>query len=185
MIVNSGGLIEGAGSFTGALTLNAGAVVIADAHLTTGAITMNGGASYYWPISDATGTAGVNNGLISLGGGLSLSASSLNPITIKLFTFAGSTLGGPAANFDPNANYSWSLTSGATSLSGFAPNEFVVDTTAFTNGFNGTFGLTNAGNDLVLNYTASAIPEPSNYAAILGGLMLGAMWWRRQRTHRN
>ena len=35
--------------------------------------------------------------------------------------------------------------------------------------------------DFTLNYSASAIPEPSTYAAIAGGVMLAAAAWKRRR----
>lgn len=58
-----------------------------------------------------------------------------------------------------------------------------------SNGFNfAVFGNTNvsggvsAGQVYLDNYSVSAVPEPSTYAAIAGALMLGFAAWRRRRV---
>ena len=183
--VNSGGRLEGSGSFTGALTLNSGAAVIADPKLSVGATTINGGANYYFLLANATGTSGTDLGLLSISGALTLSATSGNQITITPVTFNGSSPGA-AANFNPFSNYTWNLTTGATSLVGtFAANDFTVQTGSFQNTFgNGVFSVGQSGDgiNLVLNYTAAtAIPEPSTSAAIFGVGVLGFVVHRRRR----
>jgi autotransporter-associated beta strand protein len=189
--VNSGARLEGSGSFTGALTLNSGAAVVPDHMLTVGATTFNGGASYFWGLGNATGTAGIDNGLLSISGALTLSASSSpgNQITIDAVTLSGGIPGGSAANFDPFATYSWNLTTGASSLLGtFAANDFTVDTSSFQNAFgNGVFsvGLSGDSHNLVLHYdAATAIPEPAAGAAIMGALALAGALWRPKKTSR-
>ena len=69
-------------------------------------------------------------------------------------------------------------------ITGFAANRFSVDTTAFSNPFNGSWSVAQTGNNLTLNYTAAAIPEPSTYAAIAGSIMLVVVAIRRKATRR-
>lgn len=185
LTVNSGGRIEGGGQFTGALTLNSGSSATLDPKLTVGATTINGGVTFNYVLGSVTGTAGVDNGLLAISAAaLTLNASSGNPITIRPFTFNGGSQGALTV-FDTTANYSWNLTSGATSLSGFAANAFIVDTANFQNTFTGTFSVGSSGNDLVLNYTGgSPIPEPAALAAWLGACALGGALWSRKKTLR-
>ncbi len=183
--VNSGGSLEGSGSFTGPLTLNSGSAILPDGTLKVGTTTINGGATYFWQLANATGAAGTDWGLLNLNSNsLTLSATSGNQITIKPVTFVsvgGSK--GSAANFDTTVNYSWSLTSGVSSLSGFTDStQFLVDTSAFANPFTGTFSVGTSGNNLMLNYAGgSPIPEPA-VAGLLAGLA-GLAFAARRRKH--
>lgn len=62
---------------------------------------------------------------------------------------------------------------------------------SFSMTFNGTgrvtltqtadFGASAHPENLVLNFTTSAIPEPSTYALIAGAAMMGMAAWRRRR----
>jgi hypothetical protein len=45
----------------------------------------------------------------------------------------------------------------------------------------GTAAFIGSGSDIVLNGVTSAIPEPSTYALIFGGLALGVVVWKRRR----
>jgi hypothetical protein len=74
------------------------------------------------------------------------------------------------------------MTTGASSLSGFAADAFKVDTTSFVNPFNGSFSVSEVGHDLYLNYTA--VPEPAASAALAGALALAGAMWRRKKTPR-
>ncbi len=47
----------------------------------------------------------------------------------------------------------------------------------------GSWGIGDfTGNDLIVNGSVTAVPEPSTYAAIIGGLVLGVAVWRRRKV---
>ena len=176
--VNSGAQLQGSGLFTGALTLNAGATVMPLPTLTAGPTTFGAGSHYIWIIADTAGTAGVNGWTqLSINGTLALTASLANPIVIQAETYSGASLG-LAANFNSNTNYTWQMTTGASSLTGFSADEFTVDISAFSNTVNGVFSVSSAGDNLYLNYTA--VPEPATYATLAGLAALGLAVRRRK-----
>lgn len=161
---------------------------------TTGATTFQtlslaGGSTFTFGISNATGTAGSSsNGwdLLSTTGAVTLAGTVGNPITLSLESLNGSGSFGATANFNYTSNYSWNLITGAGGITGFDAAAFVFNTTNFAeaaNGaFTGTLSVSQIGNGLYLNYTAaSAIPEPSTYAAIIGGLALVGVVCMRRR----
>jgi len=86
-------------------------------------------------------------------------------------------------DFAAASNYSFTfvtLTTG--SVSGFSADKFTLNTGAFQNPLTGTWSVGQSGSNLTLNYTgASAIPESSTYAMIVGAAMLGFAVWRRRK----
>lgn len=184
--VNSGARLMGTGSL-GALSLMSGGTLAPGAStgtLSAGNASFAGGSYFNFELSNATGTRGTSSGwdLLSIGGSLSLSASAGNPFTLRLSTLNG-TASGLAANFDAASSYSFTFVATTGGVTGFATNAFAFDTTGFQNLFSGTWTVGQSGNDLVLNYSgASAIPEPSTYAAIAGACALGLAVWQRRRS---
>jgi autotransporter-associated beta strand protein len=163
-----------------------------------GTITQNGGTlqlavagDYNWQIQDALGVAGTAYDTTNLINGATLDLSLLsagNTFNINLWSLAsiGPDVNGNATNFDNTQNYSWTLFSTGTAISGFSTDVFTINTSAFngTNGFTnslgiGTFnvGLADGNTDLVLNFTP--VPEPRT--ALLAGLGALALL-RRRRT---
>lgn len=151
-----------------------------------GDATGTAGASYNWDthtggwsLLDVTGTLALPGG----GGAIDLLVSTGGHATPD-FDFVATP-----ANFDPTANYSFRFAS-AGSITGF-------DSTVFNIGydpllpsiglnaptyFTGSWSVSMHDNGLYLNYTgASAVPEPSTYAALLGASALGLVAWRRRR----
>lgn len=148
--------------------------------LTTGDQTWDGGGSFDFEINNATGVQDTNWDRTLIVGTLTLGTiSSATPFTINLISLNG-IVPGAALNFDDTLNQSWVFAT-ATSVSGtFAANQFVVDTTGFSNAFTGDFGVTKSGNELLLTYTA--IPEPSTCAALAGFGVLGLAVYRRRKS---
>jgi hypothetical protein len=82
--------------------------------------------------------------------------------------------------FDNTKNYSWTIataTGGITNASG-QPTIGTVSGTDF-NGLGAGFSLTSDTNNLYLNYTASAVPEPTTIL-VAGATLLGGLWYRRR-----
>jgi hypothetical protein len=92
---------------------------------------------------------------------------------------------GIVQNFDNTKNYAWQLFSG-TSITGFDPNDFVINTTSFTNNnpiiLGGSFSVAQIGNEVVLQYTA--VPEPSSLV-LVACLSLGAIAHRSRRSRKD
>ena len=144
-----------------------------------------------WQIYDAEGPSGIGGyDTMDLTNSAVLDFSllnALNPYNINLWSLSGISpdANGDAINFDNTQNYSWTLFTQDSAISGFDPTFFAINvgvsngTTGFSNDLNGgmfTVSLGNANNSIVLNFTA--VPEPS--AALLGGLGLLAILRRRR-----
>ncbi len=173
----------GAGTITGTLTVNANGTVFPTALLNVGATTLNGGTRFAWVLSDANAAAGVGSGLLGITGGLTLNATPTfgQELTIAPTTFNGS-VAGLAANFNGSQNYSFVLASTTTGITGFDVNSVLFDLSGFQNSYNGTWSVATSldGMNLLLNYTASAIPEPAETAALVGALAIGLVVLKRR-----
>jgi len=174
------GTINNTGTFTGSLTLGSTATLTTGAApgLThnTGSLTFSAGSTYTWNLTSlkdtSTGIAGTNfnqignTGIIALNGGL---------LNLVLSTLAPDQL-------DPfwNANHSWTIvaSTGGGTITGTALN---ISNSQTPWAGVGTFSTALSGNNLVLDWTASAVPEPSTYAAMAGVLALSAALIRRRR----
>ena len=184
--INSGATLGGSGT-VGTLTVASGGILApgnSPGTLTAGNTTFAGGATFQFQLNDASGSAGTAWDLLAVNGTLTLNATSDNPFTLDLTSLTSADVAGDAANFHSAADYSFTFLTTTDGVSGFSSDAFTIDTSHFTNPFTGTWSvsLTNSGHDLTLNYTgASAIPEPSTYAALAGLAALGLAFWRRRR----
>lgn len=152
--------------------------------LTTGDQTWDGGGSFDFEINDATGVQDINWDRTLVVGTLTLgTVSNVTPFTVNLISLSG-LVAGDTANFNEALTQSWVFATATTSIAGtaFAADQFVVNTTGFSNAFTGDFGVTQSGNELLLTYTA--IPEPSAYAALAGIGMIGFALYRRRRQQK-
>ncbi len=185
--VGSGAEIGGNGTFTGTIVIQSGGMVSAGFNngvvdpgqnpgtLTLGAagtMTFQTGAILRWDLAgETTENPGIYHDQI------------LNQGTI---TFLGAAIELTLGDFSPvntafwNTNQSWIVvdSAGAGQIAGSAPN-ITTDQSAWA--ALGSFSSALSGNDLLINWTANAIPEPSTYAAIVGVLALGGVMWQRRR----
>ena len=155
--VNNGGTLGGTGTASGSLTLNSGGHVAPGnglGLLTVGAFTWNGGGALNFDLG--TGNA---SDQLAITGALAKSGSGFN------FDFLSGGTGGNTYTL---------LTFG--SVTG----GFLATDLSYTNlgpGLTGAFTF-NANS---LDFSVSAIPEPSTYATIFGAAALaGAVWHRRR-----
>jgi len=78
---------------------------------------------------------------------------------------------GPVPNFNKFASYSWTIATSSGGVQNFATNEFILDTSSFSNDFSGgTFSLTSDGSSLVIHYTSALVsPTLNSYGPWSGG----------------
>jgi hypothetical protein len=184
----SGSTLSGFGTFnpSGGVTIGSGVTVSPGsasagnyvAAMTFNSATLGTGGTYNFDVENAGGSAGVGYDTINVTGTLNVTATSF---TINLESVnAGSGLPG-AATFNSATGYQWTLLS-STSLTGFSPSDFILNTGSFTNGLaGGGFSVANMGNNIVLDFTP--VPEPSTWALMAAGIAaLGLAGWRRRRA---
>jgi len=156
-----GATLGGYGSIGGATTVESGGILapgdsVGTLTFTNG-LTLNSGAVLNFDL-------GSTSDLIRITGDI-LTGPGAGNVTVNL-----ADAGGFGANTYTLFNFT-----GAT-LSGFDASDFTLGTAP--TGWNYTFGLT--ADSLQLTVTASAVPEPATYAAILGALTLGLVVLRRR-----
>jgi autotransporter-associated beta strand protein len=131
--------------------------------LSTGSNSWNSGGTYMCEINGTNATA---SDKVIITGALNVQAASGSPFTIKLVSLTGGNTPGLVPNFSKFANYSWTIASSSGGVQNFATNEFVLDTSSFSNDFSGgTFSLTSDGSSLLVHYTPPVLVSPvwSNY----------------------
>jgi fibronectin-binding autotransporter adhesin len=185
----------------GGTILATGKTVVANGTLSPGSspgtLTQDGGilqlgvgGDLNWQVHNASGVAGTGYDTINLINGATLDLSLLsagNTYNINLWSLSGigPDVNGNATSFNNTLDYTWTLLSTGSEITGFSTDKFTINTDAFngTTGFSndlggGSFsvGLADGNTDLVLHFTA--IPEPG--AALLGGLGLLALLRRRR-----
>lgn len=111
-----------------------------------------GGSNLTVNVSDATGAGGVSQ--TNYLGVLSVPATTVNPFTIKLV--------GLASNFNYSSNYTWTIATTTRGVLGLtSTNQFIVDTSAFTNDLAGGYFqvvLSNDGGSVDLVYVGNQGP---------------------------
>lgn len=169
--VNSGGTLAGSGTI-GKLSLN-GAVAPGNSGLgtlTSGSTSLGVGGSYVLELNNTTGAAGTNWDQLNAS---TLDLSSLsagNTFTLKLSA-------GALSGWDDSSNYTWAGVFKYTTLTGLTnlASQFSIDTTGFANAFTGSFSLVNNSSTNSLDLQYIAVPEPSTYAMLVGGI--GMLCW--------
>lgn len=184
--VGSTGTLGGSGTL-GALTLNSGSFLSpgnSPGTLNAGNTTFAGGATYLWEINDAAGSAGTNWDLLAVTGTLNITATSGTPFNLSLKSLTAGNAAGLVPNFNEAQNATFVIAAATGGITGFAANAFAINTGGFANAFTGTWSVAANGNNLELNYTAAAIPEPAGMAALAGLAGLGLVLWRRRGAGR-
>ena len=129
------------------------------------------GASLTVQVTDANGPGGTGYTQTNYTGVLDVQADSSNPFTIALASFSGSSPG-PAANFDRDTNYTWTIATTTRGVREFAANAFVVDATAFTNDLAGGQFLVSLSPD----GTAVNVIFTNNHPPVANPASYGRAW---------
>ncbi|NCY22867.1 PEP-CTERM sorting domain-containing protein, partial [bacterium] len=197
--VESGATLGGSGTVS-ALTVASGGTLAAGnspGKLTvTGNVIWSGGGSYDWEINSFPGVSGTNWDFLDIGGTLTIDATAQNRFIIDVISLLANNGAGEATGFDAFTNYSFAIATAAGGISNFSSSYFNILTGSFANSVNpagatsaGTWGVSQQGNNLMLNYTAAsiasagatAIPEPSSLALTVLGFGLLALRRRSRR----
>jgi autotransporter-associated beta strand protein len=164
--VSANGTLAGNGTASGNVAVS-GTIAPGDGvgTLNTGAQTWNGGGHLAIEMSQASGTAGASSGwdLDNITGGLNINAVSGNKFTVDV-----SAVG--LTDFNSSSNYAWVIATASSGISGFSSAAFSVNTSGFTNSFNGSFSVSSSGNNIVLVYTAgSTASAPTTFGSNSAG----------------
>ncbi|MDY0145084.1 MAG: autotransporter-associated beta strand repeat-containing protein [Kiritimatiellia bacterium] len=151
--VQSAGTLMGdgpIGALSIAATVDPGNAVGVAATLEAGAVTLQPNGIFKVDMTSVTGTAGVDWDLLNSYAGIT---------SLPSGTFVIKPAGNPA-NFDSSQNYSWTIMSGVSPVSGFNVNRFIVDATDFWPSLDGgLFSVNVDDNNLNLIFTTgSGIP---------------------------
>jgi autotransporter-associated beta strand protein len=185
--VASGASVSGAGHFA-ILQLAGGATIAPGTSIgimSSNQATWASGGRFEFEIENAVGTPGIDWDLWRATGvrrtlTLGPFASAQDRLLISIVS-SDDGLNGPAANFDPTKDYSWLFVSNLGSLVGFTPERFAIDLDNFHHDLQGgSFSVAAIGQDLYIQFTPAAIPEPSTLLLSLGAVLL---CWCRRTTH--
>ena len=136
--------------------------------------------SYDWETNDFTGvTAGTHFDQIDITGGLTLSGGP-GSYQLNLLSLTALNALGNVPNFSETSR-TWDILTTSTGITGFNAANWTIDTAGFSSSpaAAGTWSLTTVGNNLVLNYVAVAVPEPSSLAMFLLGIV--GFWLMRRK----
>jgi hypothetical protein len=185
--VNLGGLAKGSGSF-GTVTVGSGGKF--SPGNSPGTATVSGlnfapGGDYDFEITSANGTPGNGADFIHDTGTLAITAGTTpgTVFIVAVSTLNTSDMSAALTDFNAAQNYSYTLLTADGGITGFAPSEFSVDTSHFENNTQGgAFAVSQSGDSLLLNFTPTAAPEPSQWTVLaLGAAGLLGLGWRARR----
>ncbi len=173
--VNFGSLAKGIGLF-GTVNVNEGgrfAPGNSPGVATVANLSLAGGGSYQFELNTTAVSPGAGQDFINAANNISITAGATSNSVFSIAIVSLNTINQPGAlsDFDATQNYNFTLATAAGGITGFAPNKFSVDTSAFANNLQGGhFEVAQIGNDLQLRFVA--VPEPSTWAMMLAGVTL-------------
>lgn len=147
--------------------------------LSSNAQTWAAGGTYVWELNNTAGTAGGTGwDLLSINGGLDITATSSGKFTINVTSLNGSQVSGITPSFNSSLDYSWLIADATSAVTGFDATAFTLNLTGFQNSYSGTWAVALGGSPAIggdnsqIYLTYTAIPEPSTAVLLGAGLML-------------
>ncbi len=185
--VLNGGILAGTGTILGAVEVDFGGAIAPAAGLgtpgkmTVGSTTLGGGGEFAFQIADADGDAGTDYSLLAISGQLAIASTAMERFAIQMYSVG---LDGAVANFDPAQAYSWMFVTTTGGIAGFDPAKFEFNLEEFSVTLAGSFSVSQWGDNLLINYSPAAIPEPSTWMLLGGGLAVVMVMLKRKRKGR-
>jgi hexosaminidase len=178
--VASGALLTGNGIATGTVDnsgiMSATNLAGGTATLTTGPQTWEAGSIYQWAINNAAGTAGATSGWdqLTVNGGVTINATSANPLAINVVSLTSANQPGALAAFDNTRDYSWRIIHSTNPpIAGFSTAALTVNSALFSNPpgsavFSISTNNSGSGDDLFLNFVHAPALTLSNLTVAQG-----------------
>lgn len=185
LAINYGSLTKGAGSFGTVNVSDGGRFSPGNSPGTATAenFSFEAGGRYDFELNTANPRRGIDADLLTVTNALSVGAGTTpnSVFTVAIHSLNQANQAAPLGDFDSSRSYQFLLVD-ANTVSGFAAANFNVDTSSFLNGLNGgSFGVSLNGNDLYLDFSPAAVPEPATWLTLAAGLLLiGARLQRRR-----
>jgi autotransporter-associated beta strand protein len=162
--VASAGTLAGSGVIAGTVDLS-GTISPGGSPgtLATASENWNGGGHYLWQINNPTNAPGADPGwdLISITGGLNITAAATNRFTIELTSLTSTNVAGLLDEFDASASNVWLIAQAADGITNFDANAFHIIQTGFSNDLGGQIFALNVdnGTNLVLFLKTNSAPS--------------------------
>ena len=139
----------------------------------------------FTPFMMRSGTSGAGEGwsVFNYTNAVDLSDTNIGTYTLDLFTVAPGVPNvvpdalGAMPGFDGQQAYYWTFITATGGISGFSPDQFLIQTAQFANAFTGSFSVVQQGsNSLAISYSPSSVPEidPNSLGSVLA-LVLGSL----------
>ena len=187
--VSSRAVLGGTGTISGALTLDDVGDVLSPGN-SPGILSFSGNQSwdsysYEWEVNDwVASVAGTNFDRIDITGGLTLTGAAPGDYILDVLSLTAGNVAGDVANFTETDN-AWTILATSSGISGFNAAFWTIDTSGFTNAFEGTWSLSlaNSNRDLVVAYEPiHPVPEPGTIVLLACGGLVALAIRRRFRV---
>ncbi|MES2308915.1 MAG: autotransporter-associated beta strand repeat-containing protein [Verrucomicrobiota bacterium] len=179
------GTIAGNGNFSNtSLAIGAGQTIAPGPEdvgtMTVQQVTFTTDGTYLWEINSVTGTAGAATGwdLLKATSWAGFTSTSSNPFLFKIDSL------GVLSDWNSGTSYSWKILTTSTGITGFNSSIVSLDYSAFSDENSlsgGLFSVTQSGNDLMLNFTAAAVPEVSTWGLMIISIFGSVVGLRQKR----
>jgi hypothetical protein len=125
------------------------------------------GSRGFTPFMMRSGTSGAGEGwsVFNYTNAVDLSGTGIGTYTLDLVTVAPGVPSvaaealGAMPGFDGQQAYDWTFITATGGISGFSPNQFLIDSAQFANAFTGSFSVVQQGNSLAISYSPSSVPD--------------------------